>query len=110
MQNCTVVNESTDSFGVNCSPGFNGGLPQRFRLLVYQVKAPLADRVLVANVTSDTGPHFTVNGLQPGSHYLGEITGFNVKGVGVPYMVRIYTIKAPEKLIPPIAAEPSPSK
>jgi hypothetical protein len=37
VQNCSVVNESTDSFQVNCAPGFNGGLPQQFTLAVYKV-------------------------------------------------------------------------
>ena len=51
-----------------------------------------------------------MTGLQPGSNYLGEIVGFNVKGVGVPTIVRVYTLKLPEKLIPPILAEPAPSE
>ena len=51
-----------------------------------------------------------MTGLQPGSNYLGEILGFNVKGVGVPTIVRVYTLKLPEKLIPPILAEPAPSE
>ncbi|XP_059088050.1 neural cell adhesion molecule 2-like [Tigriopus californicus] len=108
VQNCTVVNESTDSFQVHCSPGFNGGLPQQFRLAVYKVHGTMSDRMLVANLTSPV-PSFSVTGLQPGSHYLGEIHGFNVKGVGVPFMIRVYTLKLPEKLIPPISVEPSPN-
>ena len=51
-----------------------------------------------------------MTGLQPGSNYLGEVVGFNVKGVGVPTIVRVYTLKLPEKLIPPILAEPAPSE
>ena len=57
MQNCSVVNESTDSFTVNCAPGFNGGLPQQFRLGVYLVKPSDGARVLVANLTS-AAPRF----------------------------------------------------
>ena len=52
MQNCSVVNESTDSFAVNCAPGFNGGLPQQFRLGVYFVQPSDGARILVANLTS----------------------------------------------------------
>ncbi len=109
MQNCSVVNESTDSFAVNCSPGFNGGLPQHFRLLVYKVQAD-GGRTVVANLSSSAAPSFNVQGLQPGSNYLGEIVGYNVKGVGIPSVVRVYTLKLPEKLIPPILVEAAPSK
>ena len=52
VQNCSVVNESTDSFAVNCAPGFNGGLPQQFRLGVYFVQPSDGARILVANLTS----------------------------------------------------------
>ena len=57
VQNCSVVNESTDSFTVNCAPGFNGGLPQQFRLGVYLVKPSDGARVLVANLTA-AAPRF----------------------------------------------------
>lgn len=51
-----------------------------------------------------------MSGLQPSNEYLAEVVGFNVKGVGVPTVVRSYTLKLPEKLIPPILAEPAPSE
>nr|XP_040583949.1 nephrin-like isoform X1 [Lepeophtheirus salmonis] len=105
VQNCSIVNESTDSFGVNCSPGFNGGLPQHFTLAVYKVGEDQS-RTLVANLSSPT-PHFTVTGLEPGSNFIGSLLGHNVKGMGVPTTIRVYTLKLPEKLIPPI--EPTPS-
>ena len=108
VQNCSTDNESAESFQVNCSPGFNGGLPQKFRLAVYKVTSNAA-RHLVANL-SQPFPRFNVTGLDPGGQYLGEITGYNVKGIGVPYTVRVYTMKLPEKLIPPIVAEPVPSE
>ena len=57
LQNCSVVNESTDSFSVNCAPGFNGGLPQQFRLGVYLVKPSDGARILVANLSS-AAPRF----------------------------------------------------
>ena len=54
-----MVNESTDSFQVTCTPGFNGGLPQHFTLEVY--KEVEMKRVLAANMSS-TIPSFTVSG------------------------------------------------
>jgi hypothetical protein len=67
------------------------------------------DRTHVANLSS-AAPSFSVSGLAPGSHYEGEIIGVNVKGVGVPHVVKVYTLKLPEKLIPQIPIEPPPSK
>ena len=56
---------------------------------------------LAANLTS-TIPRFTVTGLEPGSKYVGELVGHNVKGAGDPKHIHVYTLKLPEKLIPPI--------
>lgn len=99
VQNCTVTNESTDSFQVTCQPGFNGGLPQHFTLTVYKVSTDNGELNLAANLSSAL-PSFTVSGLDPGSKYVGELLGHNVKGMGVPTQIHVYTLKLPEKLIP----------
>ena len=102
MQNCSVINESTDSFQVNCYPGFNGGLPQHFTLAVYKVNGMGggdtislgghgAERKPTANLTS-TIPRFTVSGLEPGSKYIGELVGHNVKGAGDAKYIHVYTL------------------
>ena len=101
VQNCTVTNESTDSFQVTCQPGFNGGLPQHFTLTVYKVSTDNGELNLAANLSSAL-PSFTVSGLDPGSKYVGELLGHNVKGMGVPTQIHVYTLKLPEKLIPHI--------
>ncbi len=72
---------------------------------MYQIRG--SERFLVANLSSGV-PSFSVSGLLPGSNYLGEIAGYNVKGVGVPITLRVYTLKLPEKLIPSIVKEPNP--
>ena len=77
------------------------------RLLVYRV-TPSGERVLSANLSHPTRPTFSVSGLRPGSQYLGEVAGYNVKGVGVPITIRVYTLKPPEKLIPSIPHEQNP--
>ena len=92
---------------VSCSPGFDGGLPQQFRLSVYRVD-PGGERALAANLSNPKRPDFSVSGLRPGSQYLGEVAGYNVKGVGVPITIRVYTLKPPERLIPSITAESNP--
>ena len=101
VQNCSVTNESTDSFQVTCQPGFNGGLPQHFTLTVYKVSPESGELDLSANLSSAL-PAFTVSGLDPGSKYVGELVGHNVKGMGVPQQIHVYTLKLPEKLIPHI--------
>ena len=108
VQNCSVVNESTDSFQVNCAPGFNGGLPQQFSLAVYKVR-PDSEYILAANLTASS-PSFTVSGLDPGSSYAGELIPHNVKGAGRPTRIQVYTLKLPEKLIPHIEKGPAPGK
>src|SRR5277367_4108747 len=35
LQNCTIVNQTEDSLHVECSEGFDGGLPQLFFMEVY---------------------------------------------------------------------------
>ena len=92
-----MTNESTDAFQVTCQPGFNGGLPQHFTLTVYKVSPENAELNLSANLSSAL-PSFTVSGLDPGSKYVGELLGHNVKGMGVPTQIHVYTLKLPEKL------------
>ena len=99
-----MSNESTDAFQVTCHPGFNGGLPQHFTLTVYKVSAENAELNLSANLSSAM-PSFTVSGLDPGSKYVGELVGHNVKGMGVPTQIHVYTLKLPEKLIPNIGED-----
>ena len=77
-----MTNESTDAFQVTCQPGFNGGLPQHFTLTVYKVSPENAELNLSANLSSAL-PTFTVSGLDPGSKYVGELVGHNVKGMSV---------------------------
>ena len=58
-----------------------------------------AERKPTANLSS-TIPRFEVSGLEPGSKYIGELVGHNVKGAGEPKYIHVYTLKLPEKLIP----------
>lgn len=54
--NCSVVNQTTDSLMVECLAGFNGGLPQHFKLEVTDQKTGS----LLVNMTSDEKPEFEV--------------------------------------------------
>lgn len=37
IQNCTISNQTSDSFSIDCIEGFDGGLPQVFLLEVVEV-------------------------------------------------------------------------
>ncbi|PSN36432.1 hypothetical protein C0J52_11657 [Blattella germanica] len=61
LQNCSIVNQTAESLHVECTDGFDGGLPQEFVMEVYDA----ATQALVSNVTSKA-PVFTVTGLESG--------------------------------------------
>ena len=61
---CMVLNQTTDLLQVECQPGFDGGLDQRFLLEVVDV----ANTIILANVSSSR-PHFTITGLNPGREH-----------------------------------------
>jgi hypothetical protein len=65
---------------VECVPGYDGGLPQRFVLEVYEARTMR----LRLNLTSDAAPAFRVAELQPGSSTLLRMVLYaaNPKGRG----------------------------
>ncbi|XP_038206858.1 protein turtle-like, partial [Zerene cesonia] len=92
VHNCTVVNASLTSFGVRCSEGFNGGMPQSFLLEVREI----VTQELVANVSSAV-PRFTAAGLAAGRTYAAAVLAFNAKGRAEPVPLRAATLRPPEK-------------
>ncbi|XP_072930194.1 kin of IRRE-like protein 3 isoform X2 [Epargyreus clarus] len=92
VHNCTVVNASLTSFGIRCSEGFNGGMPQSFLLEVREI----ISQEIVANVSSAV-PRFTAVGLVPGRTYAAAVLAYNAKGRGDPYPLRASTLSPPEK-------------
>ncbi|KAF4528137.1 hypothetical protein B566_EDAN011153 [Ephemera danica] len=80
LRNCSLYNQTGDSLEVECVPGFDGGLPQRFVLEVYEARTMR----LRLNLTSDAAPAFRVAELQPGSSTLLRMVLYaaNPKGRG----------------------------
>lgn len=76
--NCSASNKTHHSFMVSCARGFDGGLRQRFSLLVTTVKE--GKEQLVLNVTSGALPEFTVTGLESGHEYTLMGFAYNEKG------------------------------
>lgn len=76
--NCTALNKTHHSFIVSCARGFDGGLRQRFSLLVTTIRD--SKEQLILNVTSGALPEFTVTGLESGQEYTLMGFAYNEKG------------------------------
>nr|CAD7194809.1 unnamed protein product [Timema douglasi] len=92
LHNCTFLNQTAESLHVDCSEGFDGGLPQEFVMEVYDA----VTQTLVSNVTSRT-PLFTVNGLESGLEFDISLYASNAKGRSEVLPLHAYTLKAAEK-------------
>ncbi|XP_046753588.1 nephrin-like isoform X5 [Diprion similis] len=96
--NCSVLNQTTDSLHVECTEGFDGGLPQEFTLEVdIETSNELAKAgSLVYNSTSKV-PTFSVTGLDPGTTYHIIVFASNSKGRSEPVRLRTTTLNLPER-------------
>ncbi|XP_045465735.1 nephrin isoform X2 [Harmonia axyridis] len=90
--NCSIVNQTSDSVEVECSEGYNGGLPQYFILEVHEQQG----EKLLANVSSNT-PLFGVTGLEAGKELRIAVYGVNTRGTSDPATLEGYTLKVAEK-------------
>ncbi|XP_050689007.1 uncharacterized protein LOC126981611 [Eriocheir sinensis] len=91
VQSCTVVEQRVSSLKVTCTPGFNGGLQQRFIAMVLEP----GEKHTVANVTVDD-PEFTIGGLTPGFDYTVKVFAFNSRGRSEPYILDGFSLKVAE--------------
>ncbi|XP_046630954.1 neural cell adhesion molecule 2-like isoform X2 [Daphnia pulicaria] len=68
-RNCSISNQTLSSFEIDCAEGYDGGIPQHFKMHVFDIKT----RALLANLTSSS-PRFALHlgsssgpsGLSPG--------------------------------------------
>ncbi|XP_066996057.2 uncharacterized protein [Anabrus simplex] len=105
LHNCTILNQTAESLHVECSEGFDGGLPQEFVMEVYDA----VSQNLVTNVTSRM-PMFTVNGLESGLGFDISLFASNAKGRSDPVPLHAYTLKAAEKRTGHLAKPDPPDK
>ncbi|XP_050301170.1 nephrin isoform X3 [Anthonomus grandis grandis] len=89
LSNCTISNQTSDSIYIECSEGFDGGLPQVFVMEVYES----ANRKLVSNVTSRV-PLFIVTGLESGAAFDIALYAMNKKGRSTITHLPAFTLKA----------------
>ncbi|XP_066594358.1 neural cell adhesion molecule 2-like isoform X2 [Prorops nasuta] len=104
--NCSLLNQTTDSIYVECTEGFDGGLPQNFTILVERDAAgsgkqsgtPLASSVVstISNQTSKS-PSFSVAGLEPGTTYDLTVYSSNNKGRSDSVRIKATTLNLPER-------------
>ncbi|XP_021932741.1 nephrin-like isoform X2 [Zootermopsis nevadensis] len=92
LQNCTILNQTAESLHVECTDGFDGGLPQEFVMEVYDAMT----QNLVTNVTSRV-PAFTISGLESGIGFDISLYAANSKGRSDSVPLHAYTSKAAEK-------------
>ena len=55
-KNCSISNQTLSSFEIDCNEGYDGGIPQHFKMHVFDIKT----RALLANLTSSS-PRFALH-------------------------------------------------
>ncbi|XP_032799105.2 hemicentin-1 isoform X2 [Daphnia magna] len=55
-RNCSISNQTLSSFEIDCAEGYDGGIPQHFKMHVFDMKT----RALLANLTSSS-PRFALH-------------------------------------------------
>jgi hypothetical protein len=80
LRNCSLFNQTGESLEVECAAGFDGGLPQKFVLEVYEALS----NQLRLNLSNEVTPAFRVSELLPGSSTLLRMVLYaaNPKGRG----------------------------
>ncbi|XP_015924964.1 nephrin [Parasteatoda tepidariorum] len=76
LRNCVIANRTQNWILVECEPGYNGGLPQKFHLDVYNS----AVDHLHFNLTNDEYPTFSVTKLSPNTPFVLVASASNEKG------------------------------
>ena len=86
-KNCHLLNDSTDSLTIKCSPGYDGGLPQIFIAEVYDVET----EHLLLNITDSTNPYFQLVALEAGTSFVVNVYAVNSKGSSKKSVLEGYT-------------------
>lgn len=90
LQNCTVMNQTSESLQIECTEGFDGGLPQSFLMEVLELPSLKSK----SNVTTyKTPPVFYIEGLEPGASYRIKLYALNAKGKSDATVIDPVTIK-----------------
>ncbi|XP_058802199.1 nephrin-like [Phymastichus coffea] len=110
--NCSLQNTTSDTLRVECAESFDGGLRQKFTLVVELESSPVAAAAppsaspgvvlrtpagaVVYNLTSNQ-PDFRISGLEPSTSYLLTVYSSNSKGRSEPVQLHATTLNQPER-------------
>ncbi|XP_043490333.1 nephrin-like isoform X4 [Polistes fuscatus] len=96
--NCSLLNQTTDSFYVECIDGFDGGIPQKFNIQVDREISSSGSKSIntIYNQTSKTAS-FVVTNLDPGTTYEIQIYASNTKGKSEVVHFSATTLNSPER-------------
>ena len=94
MSNCTIINQTAQSIQIECTEGYDGGLPQQFLIEIFDSQSGK----LVFNMTSKF-PTFDIGGLKSGLGFHVELFAVNRKGKSSAVQLQAYTLKSAEKHI-----------
>lgn len=78
LSSCSVFDVSDTSMEVNCDAGYDGGLNQKFYLIVYMDERKSSN--VVYNISRDDKPNFSVKNLKPSTYYYLDVYSSNIKG------------------------------
>ncbi|KAH8402332.1 hypothetical protein KR009_011424, partial [Drosophila setifemur] len=92
LLNCTVLNQTSTGFQIECIEGFDGGLQQDFIMEVYA-----NGTTRYPKISKSKRPYFEVSGLVPGMGYNVFLIANNKKGRSNATILQVYTLKDPEK-------------
>ncbi|KAJ8673155.1 hypothetical protein QAD02_004417, partial [Eretmocerus hayati] len=112
--NCSVQNTTSDTLHAECAEGFDGGLPQKFTLLVELESGPRSASSSLSSISSSSsmgvpgqgslvynltshGASFSISGLEPGSQYQLSLYASNAKGRSEPVVMHATTLNLPER-------------
>ncbi|XP_059224588.1 uncharacterized protein LOC106093722 isoform X3 [Stomoxys calcitrans] len=90
--NCTLLNQTSTGFQIECLEGFDGGLQQDFIMEVYVNGTTRHPKIYKSKT-----PYFEVRGLIPGAGYNVFLVAHNSKGRSNATILQVYTLKDPEK-------------
>ena len=99
VQNCTLANQTESSVEVKCVAGYDGGLPQKFVLEVYNgnLDSPMGNRPF-ENITNLEEPVFKlVNLKDSGFGFHVAVYAVNEKGRSQPINLSEVTYRDAEK-------------
>ncbi|XP_023334724.1 nephrin [Eurytemora carolleeae] len=92
VENCTVINKSSESFHLQCLPGFDGGMNQTFHITVKERE----NGIVMYDDSNLLKPDVNIQHLKPGGNYLVSVTSYNKKGTSQPNHIDIETMQPPE--------------